>query len=222
METYLYRALSIVAKKPAPGAAKTRLSPPLSARQASQLYECFLRDTLDLVRQVAGVSRLVAYTPAEEAEYFRALAPDFDLVPQVGADLGERLDSVLTHCLSVGFHQAVVLGSDCPTLPVAYLSAAFDLLGGADVVLGPAEDGGYYLIGVERPQSALLRQVPMSTPRVLEDTLALAQRQGISVALLPRWYDVDTARDLARLRADLVATPGLSARHTRDFLRRLG
>ena len=214
-------ALLVIAKRPAPGQTKTRLSPPLLPEQASGLYECFLHDTLDVARAVPGVRRLVHYAPDDATGYFQKIAPDFDLRPQVGASLGLRLDEVLTRCLAEGFERAVIMDSDSPTLPPAYVAGAFAALEAADVVLGPCEDGGYYLIGVKRPQPRLLREVPMSTPNVLRDTLALAEQTGVSVALLARWYDVDTAQELDRLRADLVEHDNGAARHTREFLSRL-
>ena len=92
-------------------------------------------------------------------------------------------------------------------------------LDAADVVLGPTADGGYYLIGMKKPHPHLLRQVQMSTPHVLEDTLALAERTGVSVALLPAWYDVDTVADLRELRAEVSAQSDGDSEHTRRWLR---
>jgi len=113
----------------------------------------------------------------------------------------------------------VVIDSDSPTLPAEYLGMAFAALDGvADVVLGPCDDGGYYLIGLKRPQPRLLREVQMSTPFVVRDTLALASELGLRVALLPQWYDVDTVAELNRLRVELRETPTQVARHTRAFL----
>ena len=215
------RALLVIAKRPAPGRTKTRLSPPLLPEQAADLFECFLRDTLDVARAVPGVSRWVHYGPDDAAGYFEQLAPDFGLLPQVGESLGPRLDQVLTRCLEDGFERAVIMDSDSPTLPPAYIENAFAELDAADVVLGPCEDGGYYLIGLKRPQPWLLREVRMSTPHVLRDTLDLAQQDGLRVALLPSWYDVDTAQELERLRADLEAHANGTAPHTRAFLSRL-
>ena len=215
------QALLVIAKCPAPGQTKTRLSPPLLPEQASELYECFLRDTLDIARAVPGVSRLVHYAPDGAAGYFQQLAPDFGLRPQVGDDLGQRLDQVLTRCLEDGFERAVIMDSDSPTLPPAYIERAFAGLDAADVVLGPCEDGGYYLIGLKRPQPRLLREVQMSTDHVLRDTLDLAQQAGLRAALLPGWFDVDTAQELERLRADLAAHANAGAPSTRAYLARL-
>jgi len=213
------RVLLVVAKRPAAGQTKTRLCPPLSGETAAALYECFLCDTLNLMRQVPGVARGVVYLPEEAADYFQRLAPDMALTEQRGTGLGERLDHLLTAALAGGAQQAVVMDSDSPTLPAAYVAEAFTRLDGdADVVLGPCEDGGYYLIGLKRPQPRLLREVPMSTPFVVRDTLALAAELGLHVALLPPWYDVDTAAELDRLHTEIAGSGDNVARHTRAFL----
>ena len=212
------QALLVIAKRPTAGQTKTRLTPPLSPDEASNLYECFLRDTLDVARAVPGVSRLIHFAPDEASAYFEQLAPDFGLLPQVGDGLGQRLEQVLTHCLNNGFERAVIMDSDSPTLPAAYVEQAFASLAAADVVLGPCEDGGYYLIGLNRPQPQLLLGVQMSTPDVLRDTLALAEQSRLRVALLPRWYDVDTAPELERLRAELAGAANGDGPHTRALL----
>ena len=214
------QALLVVAKRPAAGQTKTRLTPPLSPEQAAQLYECFLRDTVDLMRAVPNVERLIAYAPQAESGYFKRLAPDLELVPQIGASLGERLDNALTYCLRSGFERAVIMDSDSPTLPPSYVASAFDRLAEADVVLGPCEDGGYYLVGLTRPQPRLLREVEMSTANVLRDTLLLAQAEGLRAALLPPWYDVDTREELERLDGELPFLQNGTAHHTRAFFKK--
>jgi glycosyltransferase A (GT-A) superfamily protein (DUF2064 family) len=117
-----------------------------------------------------------------------------------------------------GCQNAVIMDSDSPTLPAAYLVEAFTALDKADVVLGPCADGGYYLIGLHHPQPRLLRGVQMSTPYVVRDTLNLAAADGLRVIQLPLWYDVDTAVDLERLKLELASLPAERARHTRRFL----
>ncbi|MBI4790912.1 MAG: TIGR04282 family arsenosugar biosynthesis glycosyltransferase [Chloroflexi bacterium] len=211
------RALLVIAKRPTPGQTKTRLCPTLSPEQAAALYECFLRDTLDLARRVPNVARFVLYLPQNETHYFEQLAPDFRLLRQTGNDLGERLDNATTHCLNLGFQQVIVLNSDSPTLPAVHVACAFDCLDHADVVFGPCEDGGYYLIGLTRPQPRLLRDVQMSTPTVLRDTLELARQEKLSVELLPTWYDVDMTENLRQLQEELRGTPRAQARYTRGF-----
>ena len=211
--------LLVVAKRPAAGQTKTRLCPPLTGAAAAALYTCFLRDTLDVMRQVPDVGRGIAYIPEAARDYFAILAPDMQLSLQQGVDLGQRLDHLLSAALEAGASQAVVMDSDSPTLPADYLMQAFAALSGPnDVVLGPCEDGGYYLIGLKRPQPRLLRDVQMSTPYVVRDTLALAEQLGLQVALLPTWYDVDTVAELDRLRAELRDAPPHMACYTRAFL----
>jgi uncharacterized protein len=212
-------ALIVVAKRPSAGQTKTRLTPPLSPDTAAQLYECFLLDTLALVGRVAGLRPVIAYWPAGARSYFAGVAPGFDLLLQQGNDLGERLDNALNHYLKLGYERAVIMNSDGPNLPLAFLEEAFHRLNDrADVVLGPCEDGGYYLIGLKRPAPRLLREVPMSTPRVVEETLALAAAENLTVARLPCWYDVDELADLRRLAADLAGASPWVCACTRAFL----
>jgi rSAM/selenodomain-associated transferase 1 len=220
MLTEKKNALIVVAKRPAPGNTKTRLSPPLTPEQASALYECFLHDTLDQMRKVEETQNVIAYLPFEERDYFHRLAPDFELAPQNGHDLGERLDHALTEHLSLGYERVVIMDSDSPTLPPAFLSQAFTALAdGADVTIGPCDDGGYYLIGINKPTPRLLREVQMSTPTVTADTLAIAKEEGLSVSLLPTWYDVDNAATLIRLMNELESLDSQMAIYTRKFLK---
>jgi rSAM/selenodomain-associated transferase 1 len=215
------RALMVVAKKPAPGQTKTRLSPPLRTEEAAALYECFLRDTLEIIRvarKTLEFQPIIAYLGDED--YFRHLAPDFDLRLQEGADLSERLNHATTYCLTQdGYDQTVIMDSDSPTLPSENLCRAFTTLDdGADISLGPCDDGGYYLIGLKRPSPNLFLNVTMSTPHVVADTLAQAKNDNLRVAMLPICYDIDLVDDLQRLIRDLETLPDHVARHTRAFL----
>lgn len=212
-------ALIVVAKRPVPGNTKTRLSPPLSPEQASVLYECFLIDTLNQIRKVEAVERVIAYLPANAHSYFHRLAPDFQLIQQEGPDLGARLDKALTAYLSRGYKHAVIMDSDSPTLPADHLSEAFATLSdGADVVLGPCDDGGYYLIGCNQPVPRLLREVRMSTPTVAADTIRLANEVGLNLVQLPTWYDVDDGYSLLRLLGEIDGLDPSTAVNTRRFL----
>jgi rSAM/selenodomain-associated transferase 1 len=213
--------LAVVAKRPAAGQTKTRLCPPLSGAAAAELYEHFLQDTLQIMRAVPGVERSIVFLPETERSYFAELAPDMTLLPQRGADLGVRLDNLLSDALANGATAAVVMDSDSPTLPPALVEEAFVRLdAGDDVVLGPCDDGGYYLIGLRSPQPRLTRDVTMSTATVLQDTLAIAAGLGLRVHLLPVWYDVDTAAELERLHGELRDQPAGVAAHTRRWFSR--
>jgi rSAM/selenodomain-associated transferase 1 len=221
-KTRFPNALLVVAKRPAPGRTKTRLTPPLSPRQAATLYECFLKDTLDLMRKIPAVQPAIAYLPAPDKAYFSSLAPDFELLLQTGSDLGSRLDHALAHYLTLGYERVVIMNSDGPTLPPRYLELAFEMLAGdTDVVLGPCDDGGYYLIGLKQPAPRLLREVRMSTSHVTADTLALAADMGLQATLLPCWYDVDDVDALARLIKELDGSPSGPAPHTRAMVKDL-
>lgn len=216
------RALMVVAKRPAPGQTKTRLSPPLNREQSAALYECFLHDTLETIRmarQSCEFDPIIAYLPEGAEPYFRELAPDFDLLLQQGIDLSERLHNATAYCLtSGGYQQAVIMDSDSPTLPADCLGAAFNDLDNADVTLGACDDGGYYLIGLKTPAPRLFLEVTMSTPQVVADTLARAAEEGLKVAMLPPCYDIDYVDDLRRLIVELNTLPAEIARHTRTFL----
>jgi hypothetical protein len=211
--------LLVMARQPVAGSTKTRLIPRLGPQGAADLYECFLLDALDMARTIDDVVALVAISPPGASEYFAGIAPDLAQVAQIGTSLDQRLDHVLTRCLDDGFAQVVAVNSDSPTLPAAHVSDAFDRLRdqSVDVVIGPADDGGYYLIGWKRSHPRLVRGVVMSTPDVLSDTMDRAEQSGLRISLLPPWYDVDDPADLDRLEADLV-TERSTGRHSRRLL----
>jgi rSAM/selenodomain-associated transferase 1 len=211
-------ALVIMAKLPAVGETKTRLCPPLEPAEAAGLYAAMLRDTIDLAAQLDGVQLAIAVTPPEATEDFRPMSPpEALLLPVAGADIGDCLHQVLGRLLAEGHPKAIAMDSDSPTLPIVHLHRAVARLGEADVVLGPCEDGGYYLIGLKQPQPELFRGIAWSTAQVTAQTLARAEARGLAVALLPAWYDVDVAADLDRLRSELASLPDYALRHTRRF-----
>ncbi len=191
-------ALVIMAKAPEAGRAKTRLTPPLSASEAAELSRCFLLDTIERVREVRDVAPVIAHDPPESAPLFAALAPEFALRAQQGPDLGARMAECIAAGLAAGAPAVVLIGTDAPHVPAEHIGLAVRLLGeGAhDVAIGPSEDGGYYLIGLRRPQRELFE----------------------SIALLPPCYDVDTPETLARLEAELAGSGGKAAPRTWQFL----
>lgn len=199
-------AVAIMAKAPTAGAVKTRLIPPLTASEAAHLYRCFLLDKIEQVRALKDAHATIAYTPVEAREVFETLAPGFALLPQRGQDLGARLANGLAELLAQGHSGAIAIDSDTPTLPTAYLQQGVDLLtrAEADVVVGPSDDGGYYLIGVRAPRPELFADMPWSTPAVLPETIRRARTAGLTTASLPEWFDVDTAADLERLQVSLA------------------
>ncbi len=204
------RVVLVMAKQPVPGVSKTRLQPAVSPEAAAELSECFILDAIELVSNLEppafGAKAVVAGTPAESVEYFRRVAPEAGFVAQSGADLSERLHGAMSDMLNAGFDQVFAINSDSPTLPPTLLTQAFEQLSrpDIDVVLGPAEDGGYYLIGWKAENDRLIRDVTMSTPSVLADTMAVAAAEGLNVELLDSWYDVDNPSDLVRLQAEIA------------------
>jgi rSAM/selenodomain-associated transferase 1 len=213
-------ALAVMLRVPGAEPVKTRLHPALGRGPATLLYRCLLLDTLDIAARVVGASSVAAFSPLTAARTVAGLLPaGMGRVGQRGGDLGERMGNLIADLLAEGHPAALIIGSDLPALPVAYLEEAARVLaeGAADVVLGPAEDGGYYLIGLRRAAPALFTDIAWSTAEVLTATRARARALGLCAYLLPPWHDVDTPDDLARLRRDLAGDDA-GARRTRRWL----
>jgi uncharacterized protein len=216
-------AVAVMAKAPGMSLVKSRLHSILTPAEATELYRCFLLDRLDAVAGLPGVEAVVAFTPPEAAGAMQTLAPrGLRLVAQRGRDLGERLSTLLSELLADGHAGAIAIDSDSPTLPMRYVAEAAKILalGTNDVVLGPCEDGGYYLIGLRAPQPHLFEGIPWSTDVVLAKTLERARARGLSVHLLPTWFDVDTEADLSRLHRAMTAD-GHGATRTYEYVQRL-
>jgi rSAM/selenodomain-associated transferase 1 len=212
-------AIIIMAKQPQPGHTKTRLCPPLTPNEAAALYEALLRDTIDLVAGVPGCALAVAITPATSRAYFEAITPrGAILLPISGADIGRCLDQALGQLLVWGFRKALALNADGPSLPASILQQAVAALDTHNLVLGPARDGGYYLIGLKHLHPALFEGIAWSTDAVLAQTICRAATLGLDVCQLPPWYDVDTAADIARIQAELAGLPAGRLVHTRRFI----
>ncbi|MBD2104653.1 TIGR04282 family arsenosugar biosynthesis glycosyltransferase [Leptolyngbya sp. FACHB-261] len=191
--------LLLLAKAPAPGRVKTRLCPPLSFEQAARLAEAFLLDTLALLRQARFQSRYLAYSG--DCDWFSQVAPDFQSFAQTEGDLGTRLQQAFQQ-VAVPGSSVICIGSDSPHLPVSILEQAEQALEAVDVVLGPAQDGGYYLVGA-RQAFPIFVGMPMSTPQLLQVTLQRLQALGLSWRLLPQHSDLDTWSDVQQQRQQL-------------------
>lgn len=195
----------IFAKQPLPGRVKTRMSPPLSAEESATVYQAMLLDVLDSCRHLSDVDLIIFYDDFPGArEYFLTLKDEKHLQAQEGSNLGERLANAFAVAFGRGYDRVVAIGTDSPDLPSRYLQKAVGHL--ADdrdsAVFGPTEDGGYYLVGLSAPHPSLFRDIPWSTGEVLEMSLQKCREAGLHPELLPRWYDLDTAADLARLSPD--------------------
>ena len=215
-----YRALLVFAKNPAPGAVKTRLSPPLTHLEAAELYACMLHDTLTMAQSLTGITAFIFYLDeGDAAAYFAAAAPQLAAAPQTGPDLGERMKRAFTEIFGRGFREIAIIGSDSPDLKAEYVYEAFNQLEyeHTDVVFGPSADGGYYLLALKRVWPELFSDIPWSSGSVLDISAARAKDAHLGVALLPEWYDLDTPDDLAR--PALLDEKSLAVR-TREFLAR--
>jgi rSAM/selenodomain-associated transferase 1 len=187
----------VIAKAPVPGRAKTRLVPPLDAEQAAGLQRAMLLDTLDACRAELDDVAILHADPAEAQELER-IAPGTPLLLQDGRGLEDALGRALERHAAGG--PVAIVSSDVPGLPRGSLHRTFAALReGADVVLGPAHDGGYWLIAMARFHPEALREIPWSTPAVLGVTRARCHAAGLRVELLEPWRDVDTVADLAFL-----------------------
>ena len=235
-------------KAPQAGRVKTRLVPPLTPEEAAELNKCFLRDTVAAISSVcsrrpvgdackmqcehASASHseaataacgIAVYTPVgAEWAYKDILPAAFSLLPQRGDGFGERLYFAVEDLFKCGFASICLIDSDSPTVPAENFAEAVELLSTTEdrVVLGPSDDGGYYLIGVKKPHPHLFEQIDWSTERVLNQTIQRATEIGNEVKLLPPGYDVDNAASLRRLCNELLADTTSSdiAPHTREFL----
>jgi rSAM/selenodomain-associated transferase 1 len=228
-------ALAVMTKAPQAGRVKTRLVPPLTPEEAAELNKCFLRDTAAAIStacsrrpvgdegKTARASPIAVYTPVgAESAYTDVLPSDFNLLPQRGDKFGERLYLAIEDLFKCGFDSLCLIDSDSPTVPAENFEQAVELLGASEdsVVLGPSDDGGYYLIGMKRPHRHLFEQIDWSTERVLKQTMQRATEIGIEVKLLPIGYDVDDDASLRRLCSELLTdtTSADIAPHTREFL----
>jgi len=213
-------ALIVFAKVPRPGAVKTRLTPVLTPEEAADLYAAFLQDALAQYQTLDVDIRLYLSPPFAEAQC--DFVPDGVTVhEQAGDDLGARMCTAFEDTLSAGYDAACIIGTDHPTLPSSFIREAFRTLERPQsVCIGPSEDGGYYLLGMNAFYPQVFADMRYSHPRVFADTLARTERTGASVTILPSWYDVDTPVMLQRLLDDLKTT-SVDARRTRQAVRDL-
>lgn len=225
------RALILFAKNPRPGAVKTRLSPPLTPEEAAGLYRCMIHDSIETARSLSGITPYIFFQDDPgAADYFAALAPEIHSAPQTGADLGLRMKNAFAELFSRGFTSVAIIGTDSPDLPPEHVIETFALLENehTDLVFGPAEDGGYYLVALKRVWGELFSGLPWSSSGLLTASIERAKGLHLGVSLLPVWYDIDTAADLkrpgllhennpaVRTRAFLISGHEPDSRHSSD------
>ncbi|MBS3909600.1 MAG: TIGR04282 family arsenosugar biosynthesis glycosyltransferase [Actinobacteria bacterium] len=216
-------AIVVVAKVPAPGLVKTRLISPLTPRQSCDLYARFLEDTIKKALKIPEAALFLALNLREPgcgySDLYSCLTiPDsITIVDQGSGSLGERL-AYLSELVFAHADRLVFIGADSPTLPLAYIEAAISGLPANDLVIGPSNDGGYYLLGLAGHYPVLFEGVDWSTDAVFEQTLERAAIARLTVKVLPRWYDIDDAEDLLLLEKELSEDPS-AAPSTAAFLK---
>ncbi|MGE3801866.1 MAG: TIGR04282 family arsenosugar biosynthesis glycosyltransferase [Candidatus Kapaibacterium sp.] len=224
--------LLVFAKYPRGGRVKTRLVPDLTPQEAADLYRAFLCDSLaTYIGNRAHFKTHLMIADERDSEAFTSMVVASEVAPlneidhllnvgfQSGGDLGERLSAGFGEAFNEASGAVCAIGTDHPTLPEEYLLQAFDLLDSNDLVIGPAADGGYYLIGMNQLHPSLFQSMPWSQVSLFSETLREAARLNLSVGLLPEWYDVDDVHSLFRLAAE----PNLPMRapRTAELLRTL-
>jgi rSAM/selenodomain-associated transferase 1 len=216
-------ALVVFAKAPIPGQVKTRLCPPLTPDEAATLHGSFVLDILEQTKTAVAklklpLDRHLACTPSSTHVFFKIMEErqGVKLLDQVGDDLGARMTQAFAILFAQGYGRVLIVGTDVPTLPTDHFKRALALLESHDLVLGPALDGGYYLIGLRQAAPALFAGIPWSTERVLEMTRGKAASLGLTTATLPAWRDIDTVDDLKAL-IDSAVLDGKKLKHERIF-----
>ena len=222
-------AMAVMAKEPRAGQAKTRLASALSPQGAAEISACFIRDAVGNIVAAgaeAAIDAYVAYSPRDaESEFGAMLIGSVGLLPSRRPGLAASLYDAAADLLAAGYGSVCLVNSDSPTLPTPVLVDAARILAGPGdrLVLGPAEDGGYYLMGLKQAHARLFEDIAWSTPAVFGQTLDRAHELGLEPTVLPGWYDVDDLSSLRRLDAELFSGRGdptiYRAPHTAAFLR---
>jgi rSAM/selenodomain-associated transferase 1 len=226
--------IAVMAKASTPGRTKTRLVPPLSFEEAAQFNTAFLCDVAENIlaaSEQSPIAGYMAFGPSGSEHFFQNILPHaIGLIEAWHPNFGDCLYSAIARLFTLGHANAVVLNSDSPTLPTALLVETADVLArpGERIVLGPAADGGYYLLGMKEAHRRLFEDVAWSTEHVAEQTRARADELGLPVHILPTWYDVDDVRALRMLQAELAGNASFAMdlspnrpRHTRMLMQSL-
>jgi rSAM/selenodomain-associated transferase 1 len=227
--------IAVMAKASLPGQAKTRLVPPLRHQEAADFNTAFLKDVFANIRAAARLASIAGYAaggpPGSESFFNSILSAETPYFDCWFGNFGRCLRAAAWKLFDCGHESAIVLNSDSPTLPTELLAHAADVLAipGDRVVLGPADDGGYYLLGLKCRHDRLFEDIEWSTERVSEQTLVRAGEIGVEVCILAEWYDVDNAAALRRLHSELFAPAAgagdslrpSNASHTAQLMRRL-
>ncbi len=211
--------LIVFAKEPQEGRVKTRLRSCLSMTQRLNLYKAFLKDTIDLTKNIKCDLKILAYTSRKRPDYLKRIGRSFRFYRQKGSNLGQKMYNAFKSVEVYGDYKSVIIGSDSPSLPAIFIKNAFEKLDKNDLVLGPTLDGGYYLIGLKKPCIEIFEGIKWSSSQVLKDTVRNAKKLGKKISILKSWYDIDKPKDVVYLKKDLKNKNKDTARWTRRFLK---
>jgi len=197
----------IIAKAPRAGAVKTRLAVNLPPHAVVELSRCLLADTIALAKSLDGVEAAILCPAGDVEELALAAGDAVRVVGQTGEGLAAGLTSAFAHFVTGDRRRIIAFNSDSPHLPASVLQTAFDALGSCDLVLGPTDDGGYYLVGATRSYPGLFEGSGLGAAHALEELLARARALRLSVRFTDPFYDIDVAADLSCLAAELALAP---------------
>ena len=239
--------IAVFSKKPESGKSKTRLVPPLTLKEAKELSEAFLADTIRLIDDIDCIDqRIIYFYPPPSSEYFKSIAngsigqlrinslkPEspWMIKPQEGKDFGERLSNAIREELKScskkleiynnKIKKFIIIGSDSPTIPQRYIKEALLILKSEEIVLGPAQDGGFYLIGAKKSWPGIFKSVRWSSRNTLRDVILNLEKLSITYKLLPQWYDIDEITDIGKLSKEIKKMPDFYCRNTGTLLSKL-
>ena len=192
--------LGVFAKYWEAGKVKTRLAEGTSDQFAAELYQAFILTTLERVSGIA-TSQMLCVTPADKLTEFALVSPpNWTIATQAEGDLGVRMQSFFQQAIEHQFDKTILIGTDSPTLPASIITQAYNALDNVECVIGPANDGGYYLIGCQQQIPPVFESIDWSTSQVLAQTISALDKAEVAYELLPPWFDVDTIDDLKNLR----------------------
>ncbi len=208
-------SILVMAREPAPGRVKTRLSPPLSHQLASYLYEAMLSDTIDIVISLKGAGMYLFVEPQNSPYFDRYGGMGISILPQSGINLGEKMENAAKLVWEQSKNPLIIIGTDIPLLTPSIITRSVAMLESTDIVIGPCDDGGYYLIGMRDFTSVPFQQIPWSTDRVLKSTIAKLEEGALSFSFTEELFDIDTARDIEKYVQHIAKKPNTPLLRTR-------
>ena len=217
------RCAIVFVRAPQIGTVKTRLQKALDPDAVLQIYRCFAKDVIDTVKGCADAVRVCFYPSDQKSSVVAWLGEGLDYFPQIGKDLGERMENAFVETFKNGVQQAVLVGADIPDLPDAVIRDAFSAMENGEAVIGPARDGGYYLIGFDRNHfyPSIFNNMRWGKNDVFENTLAAFQRLGRPPHIVSKWRDIDEYEDLLDF-IDRCRSMPKAGSHTINCLKKLG